>query len=165
MRLRYLQSALDCALEDKVSEKDERNKLRRPCKGCPYGRKTDPGYVRERGENVRRFIGQAVMPFLLPCHTFADREGWPSSASRPQCVGAAMFREAIGAAGMMPDELTRAKSDSSEVFETIEEYLAYHDGCTVEEARRKLATPGDTVIDHARNEIDRCQRSGRRVKL
>ena len=131
-------------------------------KGCPYGRKTDRSYLKERGADVRRFIGQAVGPFLLPCHTFADKENWPLDVARPQCVGAAMFRDAIGVGDKMPAQLTRAKFDPEHVFGTLAEYLAYHDGCSVESAQRKIDR--GLVAECFRLEYLRAMSANRKVK-
>jgi len=136
--------------------------LKKPCPGCPFSRKTDPKYLKSRGEDVRRFIGQSVGPFLLPCHTFADKEDWPLDVERPQCVGAAMHRDLIGVADSLPEQLTRATGDAEEVFESSAAYMAYHDGCTVEEAVEKLDNYPVNRLFY--DEIARCHRSGRKVK-
>lgn len=117
---------------------DERDKLKKPCAGCPFARATSPEYLRSRGRDVRRFIGQACAPFLLPCHHTADKEGWPLDPARPQCAGAAMYRDLTGVSHRMPDALTRLRGDPTLVFATPAEYLAHHDGITVAAAEELL---------------------------
>ncbi len=134
---------------------DERAKLKRPCRGCPFSRKTSPEYLKARGENVRRFIGQAVGPFLLPCHHPQDAVGWARAMdpTAPQCAGAAMYRDLIGVADMMPAAFMRLEGDPTLVFDNASEYMAHHDGCTVDEAYAELRRK--TPVDHLRDELAR----------
>ncbi len=136
---------------DTQNKPDERNKLKAPCPGCPYSRTTDTEYLNKRARSesgVRRFIGQSMGPFNLPCHTVADVEGWvPADTSRPQCAGAAMYRDLTGSAKKMPDSLTRLRGDDELVFGSHVEYLAYHEKLTIQEATRVLReTPPEQML-------------------
>lgn len=115
---------------------DSKQHHHKPCDGCPYARATPPGQL--RGVDVRRFIGQAIGPFLLPCHGYADRKGWSLDPSKPQCAGAAMYRDLVGVAHKMPPALSREKGDPELVFANAVEFLAHHENMTLDEAERDL---------------------------
>ena len=119
-------------------ERDVRFALRKPCAACPYSRTTTPGSL--GGSDPSVYVGQSLGPFWLPCHCSTDYSDpeWKQDTSKPQCAGAAMFRDAIGVAGLMPPALHRLKADTSLVFSSHAELLAYHRQIPLEEAQKQL---------------------------
>lgn len=111
-----------------------------PCRGCPYGRATAPGAL--RGNDPGRFLGQAVGPFVMPCHQAADRVCWRENFTGPECAGAAMFRDLLGVAERLPVELRRMTGDPLVVFSDPVEYVAYHRACTMQEAWEHIRAAG-----------------------
>lgn len=131
---------------------DERAKLKKPCQGCPLARATSTEYLNARAKSphgARRFIGQTMGPFLLPCHHPQDAENWENvmDPSHPQCAGAAMYRDLTGSAKKMPDSFIRLKGDEELVFGSHVEYLAYHEKLSIQEAARVLReTPPEQML-------------------
>jgi hypothetical protein len=137
-----------------------------PCAECPFSRKTEPGKL--GGSSPKRYIGQTEGPFWLPCHM--SKEYGPINKAdhkrHEQCAGAAMYRDAIGTANLMPPELLRLPHDPDLVFSSHAEFLAHHERielplaaallhvfpaqrCMEEEIRRlqkKVASGGDAFI-------------------
>lgn len=58
--------------------------------------------------------------------------------ARPQCAGAAMYRDLVGIADVLPPALARLPGNAELVFASHAEMLAHHEGCTVEEAEVEL---------------------------
>lgn len=119
---------------------------KKPCPGCPYARQTARGEL--RGQDPRRFVAQALGPFLLPCHRSEERpggEGWREiSTDRPQCAGAAMFRGALEEQRLrdhrrMPAALTHLEPDYELVFRDPAEMVSHHEGRRVTVSFHDLA--------------------------
>lgn len=101
--------------------------LAKPCKDCPFSRGVAPGAL--GGSPVETYIGQAVGPFMLPCHKtcdFDDPEWKDKVGQTPQCAGAAIYRANIGVADLMPPGIARLPPDRANVFASHEEFIAHH---------------------------------------
>ena len=74
------------------------------------------------------YVGQAAGPFWLPCHKHTDYNdpNWKTDHSKPQCAGAAMYRDATGVADMLPDQLHKLTSDPELAFESPTQLLSAH---------------------------------------
>ena len=106
------------------------------CKDCPWSRGVKPGAL--GGSPPETFLGQAVGPFILPCHHDCDFDDpdWKRKIDKvTQCAGAAVFRANIGVSTRMPGVLQRLDADTDAVFSTPAEFLAHHKGITLAEAR------------------------------
>ena len=114
---------------------------KKPCKTCPFTEGCEPGAL--GGSPVGTFIAQTFLPYKIPCHEFIDYsdENWKENCLHgvPQCVGHAMFRDAVGVADKMPEPLLRVEHDpSTGVFAGVLAFYAHHEGCTIEEAHQRL---------------------------
>lgn len=108
-----------------------------PCAECPFSRKIEPG--RLGGSNPEVYIGQTEGPFWLPCHMSKGYEDSRTDhAKHEQCAGAAMYRDAIGRADLMPPELLRLPHDADLVFSSHAEFLAHHRRIALEVAAEVL---------------------------
>lgn len=111
------------------------------CPQCPFARSTPKEYLDTRGQNGERFAGQAVGPFMLPCHMHKAFDQWrenpigPGAAS--PCVGAAVYRSNCGYTHL-PDAIPLYPEDREAIFASPAELLAHHKGTTVEEEERFL---------------------------
>jgi hypothetical protein len=108
---------------------DDRFKVKKPCNECPYSRKCEPNSL--GGSDPKVYVGQGHGPFWLPCHRHTDFEdpNWKTDLTKPQCAGAAMYRDLQGLTDAMPDALHKLTGDPKLVFETPAELLAHHYGC------------------------------------
>ena len=112
----------------------------RPCPSCPWRRDVTPGTL--GGSPAETFIGQAHGAFPLPCHCrtdFSDPEWRLKAINSPQCAGAAIYRANTGVAPSLPDFIHHLPADRTTVFAAPEEFLAHHNGCSVEHAGDLLA--------------------------
>lgn len=112
-----------------------------PCGECPFRRDVRAGICAEKSSHPGDFIGQIFGPFFLPCHRSAGFDRNPIDPSLRQCPGAAVFRSNVGAWDKvaLPAALLRLPADRERYFGTVEEFVAHHTGCTLEEARVWLA--------------------------
>lgn len=119
--------------------RDLRYALRKPCEECPWSRTVRPRTL--GGQPVTTFIGQAYGPFWLPCHRHTDYSdpAWATDLSKPQCAGAAMFRDLVGVADELPAGLHRLEGDPALVFASPAEFVAHHEGVTVADAEELFA--------------------------
>lgn len=127
---------------------DEYNKPKpQPCAECPFARAVKPGTT--GGSDVTRFVGQAIGPFVLNCHMdpiYSDKPG--VRLEERQCCGAAMFRDLIGVAELMPEAFHHLKGDPALVFSSPAELIAHHRGITVAEAEAELReTPPTQLLE------------------
>ena len=139
-------------------EADQRFVMRRPCRACPYSRTTTPGEL--GGSDPSVYVGQALGPMWLPCHCSTDYQdpNWRTDLSKPQCAGAAMFRDIIGVAKLMPAELHRLPGDPALVFSSHAELLAHHRGISLPEAEKRLKmAPPELLRDL---EMLKCSKKG-----
>ncbi len=111
--------------------------MKKPCVECPFSRAIAPGFT--GGADPSVYIGQAVWPFLLPCHMDPRYAVERRSLELIQCAGAATFRANIGVAGRMPSALLRCDPDRQAVFATPAELLAHHTGLELVDAEAWLA--------------------------
>lgn len=112
----------------------------RPCASCPWRRDVTPGAL--GGSPAETFIGQANGTFPLPCHCrtdFSDPDWREKAINSPQCAGAAIYRANTGVAPNMPDFIHQLPADRSTVFAAPEEFLAHHNGYSVDHAGDLLA--------------------------
>ena len=98
------------------------------CEQCPYARTTPKEYLDTRGQNGHRFVAQAHMDALLPCH-MDNAEGMADSTSKArQCAGAAKFRANIGQEREDEERFPRLPKDEETVFGNEAQLLAHHLG-------------------------------------
>lgn len=109
------------------------------CSTCPYARTTTKEYLDTRGDNGERFVAQAHLNALLPCHS--EDEGIATVGVCRQCAGAAKFRANVGATGLSP-QLGTLPSDTQNVFATDAELLAHHKGWSLQQAEAALQNGG-----------------------
>ena len=108
-----------------------------PCAECPFSRKIEPGKL--GGSSPETYIGQTEGPFWLPCHMSKGYEGSRTDhAAHEQCAGAAMYRDAIGRADLMPPELLRLPHNAELVFSSHAEFMAHHRDIPLEVASEVL---------------------------
>ena len=96
------------------------------CSQCPFARHTSKAYLDTRGDNSERFIGQAHINALLPCHMESD-DGNATVGEGRQCAGAAKFRANCNVQGIAP-AIGKLPQDSESVFDNEQELLAHHKG-------------------------------------
>ena len=105
--------------------------MKKPCKECPFARTIEPG--RLGGSPPEVYVGQAVLPFWLPCHESANYEGKASDVNQVQeCHGAAIFRANIKDRIIADnDALLHLPEDRESVFASLAEFYAHHHGISV----------------------------------
>jgi hypothetical protein len=109
------------------------------CSTCPYARATTKEYLDTRGDNGERFVAQAHMNAVLPCHS--EDEGLATVGVCRQCAGAAKFRANVGVTGLSP-KLGTLPPDTENVFASDAELLAHHKGWTLADAEAALKDGG-----------------------
>ena len=99
--------------------------MKTPCNTCPFRRDVQPGAL--GGSPVTTFVGQVHGPFWLPCHSFTNYSdpNWKTDYSKPQCVGAAIYR-ANAVRHQLPEALLKMEPDHKLVFSTPEQFLSHH---------------------------------------
>lgn len=118
------------------------------CPECPFARSTPKAYLDTRGQNGERFVGQAHLNALLPCHMEGGGRAEVDGSCK-QCAGAAKFRANLGgrrlveAMGVASAALGKLPPDREAVFADEAELLAHHEGIGVEEARRRAGDPAE----------------------
>lgn len=101
----------------------------KPCKECPFRRKSTPGWC--GGSEPEWYVESALADYtsygLAPCHTTATPENMLGNAA---CAGALIF-----AANNCKDPRDRDRSDavgmvaqSDDVFRTRQEFIDHHRG-------------------------------------
>jgi hypothetical protein len=106
-----------------------------PCKECPFSKDIEPGAL--GGSPVETYIGQAIGPFILPCHMacdFSDPHWKQKAINTPQCAGAAHFRANIGVAEMLPSQIHKLP-ESEKSFANLAEFVAHHLRTGIDQAR------------------------------
>jgi len=115
------------------------------CEQCPFARSTPKEYLDTRGYNGDRFVAQASMNALLPCHMDNAQGLADPNGKNRQCAGAAIFRTHINAD--VSDCLAKLPEDKEKVFANEAELVAHHAGVSVEKAQKHLDDVGmDTLI-------------------
>lgn len=116
------------------------------CRTCPYARATTKEYLDTRGDNGERFVAQAHMNAVLPCHSENDGDAVPGVCN--QCAGAAKFRANVGVKGLAP-ALGVLPADTENVFASDAELLAHHKGWTLAQAEEALSDDAlDRLVRH-----------------
>lgn len=103
------------------------NQHSKACSSCPFSNQCPPGQL--GGSPVETYIGQAVGPFFLPCHSAKGYKGNNTTLEDglPQCAGAAILRANIGRDELMPGPLLKLFAGSdSHVFDTLEDFVHHH---------------------------------------
>lgn len=113
----------------------------KPCAECPFRRDIKPGFL--GGSPVEAYIGQTILPFLLPCHCAKGYDQKRKELGVPQCVGTAIFRANLGVAWLMPDSLLKMPPNTHLVFGSMAQFVAHHKGVTLAEAREFIG--GDKI--------------------
>jgi len=107
----------------------------KPCPACPWVRNSEPGAL--GGSPAETYVGQAILPFWLPCHSSANYAGKASDVNQVQeCAGAAIFRANIGVKS--PDALLSMPADREIAFSTPAEFYAHHRRIKLADAERIL---------------------------
>ena len=117
---------------------DANHDVKRPCPECPFSRHCQPGIG---GAHPFRYVGQAVGPFLLPCHMAGGFDASGQAKCMPdtaQCGGAATYRTHIGVSDKMPPAFHRLPENKTDVFATPAELVAHHLQIPVAEAETLL---------------------------
>jgi hypothetical protein len=115
--------------------------LKKPCAECPFRRDlTDAGRAGlDEKDGVLALVGQAVGPFLLPCHMDPGYRGQgDANPELAQCAGAATFRANLGVTPLMPTGLHALPPDREAVVGTPAELVAAHRRVSLAEAERIL---------------------------
>lgn len=114
--------------------------LTKPCHDCAFRRDSKPGNL--GGSEAQVYIGQIHGPFYIPCHmSYARSADWKERLHETGgCAGAAVFRANLGVdhylAGLA--NFHRLPADHAHVFSSSEEFMAHHQGITIEAARETL---------------------------
>lgn len=129
----------------------EQKNMTAPCAQCPWRKDVEPGFL--GGSKPEVYIGQAVGPFVLPCHM-----GYPDTNDKarlcmesPQCAGAAIYR-ANNKIDYLPEPLLRL-APADEVFGSHVEFLAHHKRISLEQAELELRAT--TPEQHLARELRR----------
>jgi hypothetical protein len=130
------------------------------CSTCPYARTTTKEYLDTRGDNGERFVAQAHLNALLPCHS--EDDGLATVGVCRQCAGAAKFRANVGVTGLSP-QLGALPPDTQNVFATDAELLAHHKGWSVQQAEALLQNGGLEWMQLA--ELRRARAANRMLTL
>jgi hypothetical protein len=130
------------------------------CPTCPYARTTTKEYLDTRGDNGERFLAQAHMNAILPCHE--EDHGLATVGLCQQCAGAAKFRANVGVQGLSP-ALGTLPPDPKNVFTSDAELLAHHKGWTLEQA--EAALQGNALERMKEHEIQLAMRRQRLFSL
>lgn len=130
-----------------------------PCKSCPFSRKCPSGEL--GGSPPEVYIGQIRGPFFLPCHSTHDYHDIAArrDPGNAQCAGAAIFRSNVGVADLMPTDIMYLPRDTGLIFSSYAEFLAFHSGCTIEEAKAflNMVPPKELLkIQSMRSGTQRC---------
>ena len=106
------------------------------------------------------YVGQAVLPFWLPCHSSANYCGKASDVNNvTQCVGAATFRANIGMTrAQLPEPLALHPENKKLVFSTLAEFYAHHKKISVIEAQ-------DILTDEKIKELTQKQLKDKNVRV
>lgn len=130
------------------------------CPTCPFARTTTKEYLDTRGDNGERFIAQANMNAVLPCH--CEDDGSATVGVCQQCAGAAKFRANIGITGLSP-QLGSLPADTETVFASNAELLAHHKGWPLEQAEEALK--GDALERMKAHEIRLATEANRMIPV
>jgi hypothetical protein len=145
-------------------EEDVTKQHDKPCAECPFSRAVEPGGT--GGSDPTVYVGQAFGPFWLPCHMDAKYKKDHLDTASLQCAGAAAFRENVGVAKYLPDELLHTRGDVDRVFATPQELIAHHLGIPLEEAENILKdTPPVELLKLEFRKVEEKQRAGERVLI
>lgn len=114
-------------------------KMKKPCKGCPFGRINDNEKPNPGGSHPSVYLGQARGPFWLPCHNDRNYDAKDSDpAVVKQCAGAAIFRANCNTESDNPS-LLKLSEDRELVFSDEAEFFAYYSGMPENDVRRILS--------------------------
>lgn len=98
----------------------------KPCRECPFRRKSMPGYVGM--DTPDGFLATTMADHRMPCHLKVDYESetWESDQhAAPECAGAATFFANLCKRSRDPNRM-RIPADCVNVFARPEEFLAHH---------------------------------------
>lgn len=113
------------------------NQHKKPCGECIFRRDSVPGET--GGSPVQTYVGQIRGPFWIPCHCSRGYRGKESRfGEESECAGAATFRANLGLTSIMPSPLLRVEPDHENVFSTFAEFVAHHEGVSLERATAML---------------------------
>lgn len=124
--------------------------LTKPCHDCAFRRDSTPGHL--GGSEAEVYIGQIHGPFYIPCHmTYARDHEWREKLDQTGgCAGAAVFRANLGVDNYLAGlaNFHRLPADHAHVFSSSEEFMAHHQGISIEEAREKLrkTSPAELLL-------------------
>lgn len=104
------------------------NKLTEPCKQCPWRRKAMPGWLAQFQPGW--FVWHATHEGVA-CHMTVKHDGDPNAS---YCVGALIAcRNAhiVPKDGKAVDAVLTVQKDTVNVFATMEEFTAHHEGAKI----------------------------------
>lgn len=102
---------------------------RKPCKECPFRRKSMPGHTGDT--EPEEFIQTALADYRMPCHLTIDysdpewKEKFDQKQIGKECAGNAVFFANICKVPRDRSRL-RLKEDEINVFSTATEFVAHH---------------------------------------
>jgi hypothetical protein len=123
------------------------------CGQCPFARSTSKKYLDTRGDNAERFIGQAFINAILPCHMDSDNNNATVGEGR-QCAGAAKFR-ANCKIDYLHKSIGTLPPDKETVFGKPAGLLAHHRGISVGSAELYLEN-AVTPMEMATEELSKA---------
>ena len=102
--------------------------LKQPCSGCPFKRKSLPGWTGSATPD--EFIIATLSEVEMPCHMTVDYEDedWLEESQEAEyCIGSRIFFENICKMPRNPDLLKAPKVQrSDDVFSSRQEFLDHH---------------------------------------
>jgi len=103
--------------------------LDKPCKECPFRRKSLPGYL--GNSNPKEFIETTMADTPMPCHLtvdYEDEDGAEKAEEEAEyCYGALVFFSNTCKLSRDP-ERPKAPADHDEVFSHKMQFLEHHEG-------------------------------------
>ena len=126
--------------------------MKTPCPECPFYRRVKPGAL--GGSPPEVYVGQAVLPFWLPCHKSSNYAGKASDVNEvSECHGAATFRANIRDQLVATNPaLLSLPEDKERVFGSLAEFYAHHHGISLADAEAILKPDVITAL------ADQCWR-------
>ncbi len=99
------------------------------CKTCPFSRQCPSGAL--GGSRIAVYVGQAIGPFGLPCHSMKDYQGnheVTCPGNGRECAGASVFRANIRPMVYphLGNLLQLPAGSDSNVFTSLVEFIRHH---------------------------------------
>lgn len=103
-----------------------KNQHRVLCRECPWRRDSPPGQL--GGSHVLVYVGQGHAGFWMPCHEATNYQdpNWKTDTTKPECVGAAIYRANNKVDTLISKALLRMEPDTDIVFANPAELVVHH---------------------------------------